>query len=154
MTPLASSRVLPNAIVLSAASLPGIAQAHYDAELSDSFAVAVIADGQNYVDYPRPQPARFEIPKRETGYLASRRRQLNLAVVTYLGGVAQHGDGTSGTAGDITYGAGYEWDLAREAMSILADARVPFGMVPGKHHYDNQSYADGFGEANNGCRIP
>jgi hypothetical protein len=82
--------------------------------------------------------------KQETVYLASHKRHMNLAFVTHVGDVVQHGDGTNGTPGDTTWGAGIEWDMAREAMSILADSGVPFGMTPGNHDYDNYSYTTGF----------
>lgn len=108
------------------------------------FTIAVIPDTQNYVDFTKPQPSSFETFKQETTYLASNKRELNLAFVTHVGDVVQHGDGTNGTEGDISYGAGSEWDLAREAMSILARADVPFGMSPGNHDYDSYSYETDF----------
>ncbi|HEY5957982.1 MAG TPA: metallophosphoesterase, partial [Polyangiaceae bacterium] len=108
------------------------------------FTIAVIPDTQNYVDYTKPQPASFETFKKEMSYLAANKSRLNLAFVTHVGDVVQHGDGTNGTEGDVTYGAGSEWDLAREAMSLLAVSGVPFGMSPGNHDYDNYSYTTNF----------
>jgi hypothetical protein len=110
---------------------------------SDVFTVAVISDTQNYVDYTFAQPESFQPFLQETRFLARHQDELNLAFVTQVGDVVQHGDGTNGAAGDTTYGAGAEWDLATQAMSILARTGVPFGMTPGNHDYDNYSYTTG-----------
>jgi Calcineurin-like phosphoesterase len=125
------------------AGTSGPAVAHEEeraAEAGDSFTIAVIPDTQNYVDHTRPQPASLQTFKAETGYLARHRRELNLAFVTHVGDVVQHGDGTDGSPGDATYGAGDEWARAREALDLLAASGVPFGMTPGNHDYDNYSY--------------
>jgi Calcineurin-like phosphoesterase len=117
---------------------------HHRPKDAHVFTVAVISDTQNYVDFLKPQPSSFETFKQQTTYLASNKRELNLAFVTHVGDVVQHGDGTNGTEGDITYGAGSEWDLASEAMSILAKANIPLGLSPGNHDYDNYSYKTDF----------
>ena len=136
-------RTALSAIVLGALLFTGSVSAHGKPCGDDAFTVAVISDTQNYVDFTYAQPESFQPFLQETSYLASHRNQLNLAFVTHVGDVVQHGDGTNGTAGDVTYGAGAEWDLATEAMSKLARTGVPFGMTPGNHDYDNYYYASG-----------
>lgn len=108
---------------------------------NDSFTIAVIPDTQNYVDNNKTQPDSLNFYKAETSYLANHKHDLNLVFVTHVGDVVQHGDGTNGTPGNASWGAGAEWDRAKEAMDILADARIPFGMTIGNHDYDNYSYA-------------
>src|SRR5664280_838972 len=139
-----SPRNVFTTLMLSALLVPGRVLANNDQRQDDSFTIAVIPDTQNYVDYTHSQPVSLETFKQETGYLASHKRQMNLAFVTHVGDVVQHGDGTNGTPDDVTYGAGIEWDMAKEAMSILADSGVPFGMTPGNHDYDNYSYTTGY----------
>lgn len=104
------------------------------------FTIAVIPDTQNYVDNLKAQPAGNNDFLAETQYLADHKKDLKLVFVTHVGDVVQHGDGTNGTPGDMTWGAGTEWDRALSAMKILADADIPFGMSPGNHDYDNYSY--------------
>lgn len=106
----------------------------------DKFTVAVISDTQNYVDYTYPQPESFQPFLQEMRFLARHEDELNLAFVTHVGDVVQHGDGSNGTPGDATWGAGAEWDLASEAISILARTGVPFGLTPGNHDYDNYNH--------------
>ncbi len=123
------------ALVLAALAAPIGARAR------DFFTIAVIPDTQNYVDELKPQPASLETFKQEIRYLAGHRHDLKLAFVTHVGDVVQHGDGTDGTPGSTKYGAGREWSRATEAMDILDDAGVPFGMSIGNHDYDSYSYA-------------
>ena len=110
------------------------------AHARDFFTIAVISDTQNYVDNNKPQPASLEVFKQQTRYLADHRNELKLAFVTHVGDVVQHGDGTNGTPGDASYGAGHERLRATEAMDILSASGVPFGMSIGNHDYDNYSY--------------
>jgi hypothetical protein len=107
----------------------------------DVFTIAVIPDTQNYPDSTKPQPQSLATFLAETRFLAEHKNDLKLAFVTHVGDVVQHGDGTNGTPGDRTWGAGAEWDRAAQAMDILAAAGVPFGMSPGNHDYDNYSHA-------------
>jgi len=136
-------RTALSAIVLGTLFFTGNISAHEKSCGDDAFTVAVISDTQNYVDFTYAQPESFQPYLQETSYLARHRDQLNLAFVTHVGDVVQHGDGTNGTAGDVSYGAGAEWDLATEALSKLARTGVPFGMTPGNHDYDNYSYTSG-----------
>ncbi len=107
----------------------------------NSFTIAVIPDTQNYVDDTKPQPDSLNFFKAETLYLAKHKNDMNLAFVTHVGDVVQHGDGTNGSPGNTAYGAGREWDRVKQAMDILAASGVPFGMSIGNHDYDNYSYS-------------
>jgi len=107
------------------------------------FTIAVIPDTQNYVDNTKKQPNSSRDFTVETQYLADHQKDLKLVFVTHVGDVVQHGDGTNGTPGDKSWGAGTEWNRAFSAMKILADADIPFGMSPGNHDYDNYSYTTG-----------
>lgn len=103
------------------------------------FVVAVIPDTQNYVDYSnRTNAAAQQQFVNETTYLANNKTALNLAFVTHVGDVVQHGDLQG--SGDIVDG---EWVRAQSAMNILAASGVPFGMSPGNHDYDNYSHSTG-----------
>jgi hypothetical protein len=124
--------VLPTAIgvyLLILAPLGG--QACVDPE---SFTVAVIPDTQNYDDNTKSQPDSLAPFLAQTQYLANHKSDLNLAFVTHVGDVVQHGDGTN-------YGGSAEADRAVQAMNYLAGCGVPFGMAPGNHDYDNYSYS-------------
>ena len=136
------SRRLFLALFLGAAFSPIFASAG-DASLDgDFFTIAVIPDTQNYVDDTKPQPDSFATFKAETRYLASEGRALKLAFVTHVGDVVQHGDGTS-SPGAASYSAGLEWTRAQQAMGILEETGVPFGMSIGNHDYDNSGYTVG-----------
>ena len=104
---------------------------------SNFFTIAVISDTQNYVDFTHTQPFNEEFFISQAQYLADHRDELNLAFVSHVGDVVQHGDGTNGTPGDDSYGAGAEWVSAVKAMDILDATGVPFGMTIGNHDYDN-----------------
>lgn len=110
---------------------------------SNFFTIAVISDTQNYVDVSHQQPLNMTFFLSQTKYLADNMKELNLAFVTHVGDVVQHGDGTIGTSGDSSYGAGAEWINAKAAMDILDAVGVPFGMSIGNHDYDNFSYKSG-----------
>lgn len=110
---------------------------------SDFFTIAVISDTQNYVDVTHTQPLNENFFISQTKYLADHMNDLKLAFVTHVGDVVQHGDGTNGTPGDNSCGAGAEWVLATKAMDILDAAGAPFGMSIGNHDYDNFSYLSG-----------
>lgn len=135
MKKLSYPKTMLATLILSTSLMPNGAYAR------DSFTIAVIPDTQNYVDNNKPQPASLSVFKAETQYLANHKHDLHLAFVTHVGDVVQHGDGTNGLPGDTSWGAGAEQDRAREAMEILADSGVPFGMTIGNHDYDNYSYS-------------
>jgi len=103
------------------------------------FTVGVIPDTQNYVDYANyTNPAALQRFVDETTYLANNKTALNLAYVTHVGDVVQHGD--LSRSGDAVDG---EWKRAQTALNVLADANVPFGLVPGNHDYANYSHSTG-----------
>ncbi len=110
---------------------------------SNFFTIAVISDTQNYVDVTHQQPLNVNFFLSQTKYLADNMNALNLAFITHVGDVVQHGDGTDGTPGNSSYGAGAEWVNARAAMDILDATALPFGMSIGNHDYDNYSYKSG-----------
>ena len=108
----------------------------------NSFTIGVISDTQNYTDYgfQATNPPNNKYFLDQTQYLLDHMNDMNLAFVTHVGDVVQHGDGTNGSVGDTTYGAGSEWERAKAAMDILASSGVPFGLSIGNHDYDNYSY--------------
>lgn len=136
-----TKRLCSAVLVLALAVIPVVALAHGPEVSGQEFTVAVIPDTQNYVDERKPQPQSLETFKQEMQFLKDHRRALNLAFVSHVGDVVQHGDGTNGSPGDATYGAGTEYTRAREALDILASTGVPFGLTPGNHDYDSYSYA-------------
>jgi hypothetical protein len=106
---------------------------------ADIFTIAVIPDTQNYTDYAnRTNGAAQQQFLNETNYLAINKTALNLAFVTHVGDVVQHGDLQG--SGDITDG---EWVRAQTAMNVLSNASIPFGLAPGNHDYDNYSHSTG-----------
>jgi len=135
MKKVSYSRAIMGSLLLSVFFLSNNACAR------DVFTIAVIPDTQNYVDNNKTQPDSLNVFKAETTYLAEHKHDKHLAFVTHVGDVVQHGDGTNGLPGDTTWGAGLEWERAKEAMDILADSGIPFGMSIGNHDYDNYSYS-------------
>jgi hypothetical protein len=109
---------------------------------ANSFTIAVISDTQNYTDYgyQATTPPNRTYFTAQTQYLVNNKDDMRLAFVTHVGDVVQHGDGTNGTPGNASYGAGAEWDNAVLAMDILATSGVPFGLSIGNHDYDNYSW--------------
>ena len=114
---------------------------------AEVFTVAVISDTQNYSDVSLPQPRGADTFNQQMRYLVEQREAKNLAFVTFVGDIVQHGDGqfrkrVPGGAGDefSAFDTRGEWDIANTAVSILGRADIPFGMVPGNHDYDNYSW--------------
>lgn len=116
------------------------------AAAAQTFTVAVVPDTQNYADVTLPQPRGEETFVQQMQYLADQRGEKNIAFVTFVGDLVQHGDGRFPLApADANAQGGAmdtraEWDIANRAVSILARSGVPFGMVPGNHDYDNYSW--------------
>lgn len=114
---------------------------------ADQFTIGVIPDTQNYCDTiasesvkvnysghlvtmaANPQPRSAQIFVQEMTSLAA---IPNLVFVTHVGDIVQHGDLYPG-----------EWVNAVNAMTVLANAGIPFGMTPGNHDYDNYSHTTG-----------
>lgn len=106
-------------------------------QASNVFTIGVIPDTQNYVDYNNAaNPGAIQLFKDETTYLANNKTALNLAFVTHVGDVVQHGDLQK--TGDVVDG---EWVRAQSALNILSASGVPFGLSPGNHDYDNYSHS-------------
>ena len=117
---------------------------------AQTFTVAVVPDTQNYSDLTLPQPRGQQTFEQEMQYLADQRAPKNIAFVTFVGDLIQHGDGQfqiparegrEAQAMDTRA----EWDIANRAVSILSRTDIPFGMVPGNHDYDNYSWWSGDG---------
>jgi len=112
---------------------------------AQTFTVAVVPDTQNYSDLALPQPRGADTFELEMRYLADQRGPKNIAFVTFVGDLIQHGDGQfrvparDGHEAKVLDTRG-EWDIANRAVSILSGSGVPFGMVPGNHDYDNYSW--------------
>lgn len=105
---------------------------------SDFFTIAVIPDTQYYVDGTKPQPFNKNIFLDQTKYLADHVSDLNLAFVTHVGDVVEHGDGnTMHFPADYGRPQNVEWLNAMQAMDILEATGLPFGVCIGNHDYDN-----------------
>lgn len=125
-----------SALLLLLGVVPAVAQ---------TFTVAVVPDTQNYSDLTLPQPRGEATFDQQMRYLVDQRADKNIAFVTFVGDLIQHGDGQFRLSADAdgrravmdTRG---EWDIANRAVSHLSAAGIPFGMVPGNHDYDNYSW--------------
>lgn len=112
---------------------------------AQSFTVAVVPDTQNYSDITLAQPRGEQTFALEMQYLVDQRETKNLAFVTFVGDIIQHGDGqfrtpaAEGRPAQV-FDTRAEWDIANRAVSILSGSGIPFGMVPGNHDYDNYSW--------------
>ena len=113
---------------------------------AEIFTIAVVSDTQNYADVTLPQPRGAATFDQQMRYLVETRQDKNLAFVTFVGDIVQHGDGQFRRAipdaeGEYQiFDTREEWDIANRAVSILTDSGLPFGMVPGNHDYDNYSW--------------
>ncbi|RIA46245.1 calcineurin-like phosphoesterase family protein [Hephaestia caeni] len=123
---------------LLAAALPASAEI---------FTVAVVPDTQNYADATLPQPRGEDTFVQQMRYLVDTRDEKNLAFVTFVGDIVQHGDGrfrqqigTDATPRYRYWDTRAEWDIANRAISVLGHSGIPFGMSPGNHDYDNYSW--------------
>lgn len=108
-----------------------------------TFTVGVISDTQNYADVVLPQPRGENTYVQQMQYLANTQAEKNLVFATHVGDIVQHGDGQfrAGPASNYSYyNTRGEWAIADRAMSVLTNANVPFGILPGNHDFDNYSY--------------
>jgi len=134
------------ASVALALSLGGALLAPAVPARSEIFTVAVVSDTQNYADITLPQPRGADTFDQQMRYLVDTQQEKNLAFVTFVGDIVQHGDGQfrrsiPDAEGEYRYfDTREEWDIANRAISILSRSGVPFGMVPGNHDYDNYSW--------------
>ena len=116
---------------------------------AEVFTVAVVSDTQNYSDITLAQPRGAETYAQQMQYLADTRAEKNLAFVTFVGDIVQHGDGQFRQAmtdaeGQYRYfDTREEWDIATRSIAILARTGLPFGMVLGNHDYDNYAWWEG-----------
>ncbi|WP_307364531.1 metallophosphoesterase [Brevundimonas sp. SORGH_AS_0993] len=110
---------------------------------AEVFTVAVVSDTQHYSNIQAAQPRGEDTFVQQMTYLADTRHEKNLAFVTFVGDIVQHGDGQFRTRTDAqdgvyqTFDTRAEWDIANRAIQRLAETGVPFGMVPGNHDYDS-----------------
>lgn len=118
---------------------------------AEIFTIAVVSDTQNYSDVTLPQPRGADTFAQQMRYLVETREEKNLAFVTFVGDIVQHGDGQfqrprPGAEGQFDrFDTREEWDIANRSISILSDSGLPFGMVLGNHDYDNYSWWIGDG---------
>jgi hypothetical protein len=114
---------------------------------AETFTIAVVSDTQNYADITLPQPRGADTFAQQMRYLVDKRAEKNLAFVTFVGDVVQHGDGQFRQKlpdGQFrTHDTRAEWDIANSAVSILSRSNIPFGMSPGNHDYDNSGWWTG-----------
>lgn len=130
--------------------------------VSSRFSIIAIPDTQNYLDYTHQKSSGFALDAvaqytQQMRYIAAHAQSNggDVAFVTHLGDVWQHQtkmmDDEHKAAGfeavpnkwfaselkvapaEVT---GFEMPKAREGFQILADAGIPFGVVPGNHDYD------------------
>ena len=113
---------------------------------AETFTIAVVSDTQNYSDITLPQPRGADTFAEQMRYLVDTREEKNLAFVTFVGDIVQHGDGQfRRSIPDVEGAYAYfdtreEWDIANRAISILSRSGLPFGLAPGNHDYDNHSW--------------
>ena len=91
--------------------------------LCEVFTIAVIPDTQIYCDTNKPQPASAQVFSDETQYIAEQKAAQNIVFAAHVGDVVQHGASAE------------EWMLASNAMNLIANTGLPFGVVPGNHDY-------------------
>jgi len=103
---------------------------------SNFFTIAVIPDSQDYVDPNHPQPLNESFFLAQTTYLAQNRKKLNLAFVSHVGDMVEHGDGST----EKFKPQNTEWTNGQKAMNIWNAAGVPFCITIGNHDYDNMYY--------------
>ncbi|PSL06081.1 3',5'-cyclic AMP phosphodiesterase CpdA [Haloactinopolyspora alba] len=96
---------------------PGVFDPH-----SPRFAIAVLPDTQYLFDQDRSDPAPLE---STFGYLAEQRGLANVAFMTHLGDVTEHGDAD-------------EIELADQTFAAL-DGVVPFSVLAGNHDVDSST---------------
>ncbi|MDP1007980.1 hypothetical protein, partial [Klebsiella pneumoniae] len=60
---------------------------------AEVFTIAVVSDTQNYADITQPQPRGADTFDQQMRYLVETRQDKNLAFVTFVGDIVQHGDG-------------------------------------------------------------
>jgi Calcineurin-like phosphoesterase len=90
-------------------------------EEHETFTLVALPDTQIYADdYP-------EVFLEQTRWIVDNLETENIAFVTHLGDVVDNGPSVR------------QWENAREALSLLDDANVPYGVAMGNH--DNQ-YSD------------
>ena len=81
------------ASVALALSLGGALLAPAVPARAEIFTVAVVSDTQNYADITLPQPRGADTFDQQMRYLVDTRQDKNLAFVTFVGDIVQHGDG-------------------------------------------------------------
>lgn len=131
---------------LTAAAFGAVLAAGVLPASAETFTIAVVSDTQNYSDVTLPQPRGVNTFIQQMQYLVDSRKDKNLAFVTFVGDIVQHGNGQfrTGVVGQYTlWDTRTEWDYANLAVSVLSATDIPFGMVPGNHDYDNYSWYTG-----------
>lgn len=109
---------------------------------AEKYTVAVIPDPQYYNSVTLPQPRGIDTFIQQVQYVVDKLEEMNLAFVTFVGDIVDHGDGNfREKIKDSTeyrlWDTRGEWDNATRAISILSRSGAPFGMSPGNHDYDS-----------------
>lgn len=108
--------------VLAASTTPAEAAVRHFDEESPRFAIAVLPDTQYLFDQDSSDPA----PLRQTfSYLAGERADANIAFMTHLGDVTEHGSELEITLADRTFRA--------------LDGRVPYSVLAGNHDINSST---------------
>ena len=119
------------ASVALALSLGGALLAPAVPARAEIFTVAVVSDTQNYADITLPQPRGADTFDQQMRYLVDTRQDKNLAFVTFVGDIVQHGDGQfrrviPDAEGEYQFfDTREEWDIANRAISILSRSWSP-----------------------------
>lgn len=158
------------AIALTLVSVGAVTQAQPASTGNDRFTIAVLPDTQNYLDFTHQKSYGFaldagELFLQQMRYIAGRSRSNggDIVFVSHLGDVWQHqtkvmdpqhaADGFKSVpnkwiasklkvAPEEVYG--FEMPLAVEGFRVLAEAGLPFGVVPGNHDFDAMWSAAGW----------
>jgi hypothetical protein len=84
----------------------------------ENFTIIALPDTQYYSQsYP-------EVFENQTNWIVQNENKLNIVFVAHLGDLVEHS------------GNDYEWVFADQAMSILDNAKIPYGILPGNHDID------------------
>jgi hypothetical protein len=85
---------------------------------NENFTIVALPDTHDYLDSQDPHPEIFEA---QTQWILDNKEARNIVFVTHLGDIVNDDE-------DATY-----WPNAIDAMSILDDGQVPYGLAPGNH---------------------
>jgi hypothetical protein len=94
----------------------------------ENFTIVVLPDTQNYSQsYP-------EIFENQTKWIVQNENKMNIVFVSHLGDIVDH------------YDSYWEWVYADNAMSILDNNKIPYGILPGNHDMDQSGNVTRYAE--------